>query len=241
MIKTLPFQYNIRRSQRAKKTRIIVTTEKIEVVAPLRVSTSKIHAFVQSQQDWVVAATDKVEAKNRNISRLSPEIYKDGVAVPFQGEQTRIRLKLHALENVKIDFNDQYFNVYLPVGYEGENNSELIRLALTDWMKKQTLKRVNSYVALHTDKYKLIPRYIKIKTQKSRWGSCGIHNDININWLLILAPSEVMEYVVVHELCHIKERNHSGRFWQLVAAHLPDYQKQRDWLKQNGMSLMQGL
>ena len=241
MIKTLPFKYNIRRSQRAKKTRIIVTTEKIEVVAPLRVSTSKIHAFVQSQQDWVVAATDKVEAKKRNISRLSPEIYKDGVAVPFQGEQTRIRLKLHALENVKIDINDQYFNVYLPVGYEGENNSELIRLALTDWMKKQALKMVNSYVALHTDKYNLIPRYIKIKTQKSRWGSCGIHNDINLNWLLILAPPKVMEYVVVHELCHIKERNHSAKFWQLVAAHLPDYQRQRNWLKQNGMSLMQGL
>ena len=241
MIKTLPFKYNIRRSQRAKKTRIIVTTEKIEVVAPLRVSTSKIHAFVQSQQDWVVAATDKVEEKRQKISKLSPDVYKDGVAVPYQGKQTRIRLKSHALKKVKIDFNDQYFDVYLPVGYEGENNSDVIRLALTDWMKKQMLKAVNDYVALHTNKYNLMPRKIKIKTQKSRWGSCGIHNDINLNWLLILAPPKVMEYVVVHELCHIKERNHSAKFWQLVAVHLPDYQKQRNWLRLNGMSLMQGL
>lgn len=241
IIKTLPFKYNIRRSQRAKKTRIIVTAEKIEVVAPLRVSTSKIHAFVESQQDWIVAATDKVEAKRKKINRLSPELYADGVAVPFRGKQTRIRLKSHALKKVKIELNEHYFNIYLPARYEGGSNSELIRLALIDWMKKQALKRVNSYIMLHTHKYNLTPRYIKIKNQKSRWGSCGIHNDINLNWLLILAPPEVMEYVVVHELCHIKERNHSAKFWQLVAAHLPDYQQQRDWLRRNGMSLMQGL
>jgi len=218
-----------------------VTAEKIEVVAPLRVSTSKIHAFVKEQQDWIVAATDKVEQKRQKINSLSPEVYKDGVAVPYQGEQSRIRLKTHALKKVKIDYNDQYFDIYLPVGYEEENNSELIRLTLIDWMKKQAFEVVNDYVALHANQYNLVQRYIKIKTQKSRWGSCGIHNDINLNWLLMLAPTEVMEYVVVHELCHIKERNHSARFWQLVAAHLPDYQKQRNWLRQNGMSLMQGL
>ena len=241
MIKTLPFKYSIRRSQRAKKTRIIVTTDKIEVVAPLRVSINKIHAFVKSQQDWVVTATDKIEEKRQKISKLSPDVYKDGVAVPYQGKQTKIRLKLHALKKVKIDFNEQYFNIYLPARSEKENNNELIKSALTGWMKKQALKAVNDYVELHTNKYNLMPRYIKIKTQKSRWGSCGIHNDINLNWLLILAPPEVMEYVVVHELCHIKERNHSAKFWQLVAAHLPDYQSQRNWLRQNGMSLMQGL
>ena len=246
IIKTLAFQYKIRRSQRAKKTRIVVTAEKIEVVAPLRVSARKIHAFVESQQDWIVAATDKIVAKKQKISRLSPEFYTDGIAIPYQGKQTRISLKSHALNSgtlkkVKIEFNEQQLNIYLPAKYEGENNSELIRLSLIDWMKKQAFKTVNEYVVLHTHKYNLTPRYIKIKTQKSRWGSCGIHNDINLNWLLMLAPPEVMEYVVVHELCHIKERNHSARFWQLLAAHLPDYQRQRNWLRQNGMSLMQGL
>ena len=218
-----------------------MTTDKIEVVAPLRVSTSKIHAFVKSQQQWVINATEKVELKKQNINKLAPEKYLDGVAVPFLGKQIRIRLKSHALKKVKIELNEDYFNIYLPARYEGENNSELIRLTLINWMKKQALEMANSYIALHTHKYNLTPRYIKIKTQKSRWGSCGIHNDINLNWLLIIAPPEVMEYVVVHELCHIKERNHSAKFWQLVDIHLPGYQKQRNWLKQNGMSLMQGL
>jgi predicted metal-dependent hydrolase len=82
---------------------------------------------------------------------------------------------------------------------------------------------------------------LRIKTQKSRWGSCGPNNDINLNWLLMLAPAAALEYVVVHELCHIKHKNHSAAFWQLVAEHLPNYQQQRHWLKQHGARVMQGL
>lgn len=211
------------------------------MVAPLKVATSKIHAFVTLQQDWVVAATEKIEQKRLNVIRFAPENYSDGVVVPFQGKKFKIQLKTSLLNTVQIDFNEEEFNVLLPAEKIAEDNSELIRLALTNWMKKQALKDVQSFVELHVEKYNLYPRNIKIKTQKSRWGSCGIHNDININWLLVLAPLEVMEYVVVHELCHIKERNHSTKFWQLVEAHLPDYKEHRQWLKHNGSCLMQGL
>lgn len=240
-INTLAFKYTIRRSQRAKKTRIIVTSDKIEVVAPLLVSIRKIHAFVHAQQDWIVAATDKIEFKNQNIKKLGPENYIEGVAVPFHGQQVKISLADSLSKEVQVKFNAQTFKIYLPTEKLEGDSSEFVRLALTEWMKDQALKEVEGLVECYAKKYNLHPRHIKIKTQKSRWGSCGIHNDININWLLILAPPEVMEYVVVHELCHIKERNHSARFWQLVEAHLPDYKKQRNWLKLNGSCLMQGL
>nr|WP_305906692.1 M48 family metallopeptidase [Methylomarinum sp. Ch1-1]MDP4519390.1 M48 family metallopeptidase [Methylomarinum sp. Ch1-1] len=108
-------------------------------------------------------------------------------------------------------------------------------------MKEQARKEVTLYVEKHGQRHRLYPRSIRIKTQKSRWGSCGIHDDINMNWLLIIAPPAVMEYVVVHELCHIRHRNHSQDFWQLVEDHLPDYRRHRNWLKQHGHSLMLGL
>jgi predicted metal-dependent hydrolase len=239
-IKTLPFTYTIRRSQRAKKARIIVTTEKIEVVAPLRVSTSKIHAFVVSRQDWVIGATDKI-GKKQKLKKLAPEQYIDGASVPFRGQQMRLKLKPTSSNKVKIELLEQELIILFPHQWTGDKNSKLIQHTLIDWMKQQAIGAVQSCVAIHAHKYKLNPRKIRIKSQKSRWGSCGIHNDINLNWLLILAPPDVLEYVVVHELCHIKERNHSAQFWQLVEAHLPDYKKARKWLKQNGGSLMQGL
>ena len=73
---------------------------------------------------------------------------------------------------------------------------------------------------------------------KSRWGSCGPRNDINLNWLLAFAPPAVLEYVVVHELCHIRHRDHSARFWALVAQHLPGWAHERQWLKRQGGELL---
>jgi predicted metal-dependent hydrolase len=238
-INNLAFKYSIRRSQRVKNTRLVVTPDKIEVVAPPSVSERKIHAFVKSKQDWVIVARDKVVENKQSIKKQRPDSYTDGVIVPYKGQDIALRLKPEKANSLKIEANNQELNLYLPSQFIA--NNEFIRQTLIDWLKAQALKAVEECVGQYAQKYSLHPRFIRIKTQKSRWGSCGIHNDININWLLILAPTEVLEYVVIHEICHIKERNHSARFWRLVEAHLPEYQKQRNWLKKNGHNLMQGL
>lgn len=196
---------------------------------------------MQSQQDWVTTTSLKLKEKSSVVKQLAPESYRDGAIVPFYSKPTKINIKPSLVKKVKIEFSQNQLNIYLPTENIAPGNSEFIRLTLISWMKSQALKDVERYVDHHAKKYKLYPRLIKIKTQKSRWGSCGIHNDINLNWLLILAPPEVLEYVVVHELCHIKERNHSSNFWRLVESHLPRYQIQRKWLQQHGSYLMQGL
>jgi len=218
-----------------------VTTEKIEVVAPLRVSERKIHAFVKAQQDWIETATDKVAKNKQTIKKLSPTQYKEGVSIPYQGEQKKIQLQSRALRKVNIVFDQEVFTIDIPDIVDEADKHDLIRLALIDWMKKQALKQMQAMVDIYAEKYNLYPRMIRVKTQKSRWGSCGIHNDINLNWLLILTPPKVMEYVVIHEICHIKERNHSADFWMLVEKYCPDYKMHRLWLKKNGHSIMQGL
>lgn len=75
---------------------------------------------------------------------------------------------------------------------------------------------------------------IAIREQKTRWGSCSAQGNLNFNWKLILMPPGVLDYVVVHELAHRREMNHSGRFWDLVASYMPEYEKYRRWLKENG-------
>lgn len=80
---------------------------------------------------------------------------------------------------------------------------------------------------------------ISIREQKTRWGSCSSQGNLNFNWRLIFAPEEVLDYVVVHELAHRREMNHSKAFYDIVAAVLPDYKKQKKWLKENGNKLWQ--
>lgn len=81
---------------------------------------------------------------------------------------------------------------------------------------------------------------ISVRDQKTRWGSCSSAGSLNFNFRLLLAPPEVLDYVVVHELCHRKEMNHSPAFWAQVARVLPDYQERKTWLKENGWKLMDG-
>jgi predicted metal-dependent hydrolase len=102
------------------------------------------------------------------------------------------------------------------------------------WLRDEALAAVQR----HADRSSLHPRLIRIKRMRTRWGSCGARNDINLNWLLTFVPPEVLEYVVVHELCHIRHRDHSPRFWNLVADHLPGYARERHWLKMQGGGLI---
>jgi hypothetical protein len=82
------------------------------------------------------------------------------------------------------------------------------------------------------------PKRIQIRDQRSRWGSCSTTGTLSFNWRLVLAPFEVLDYVVVHELCHMREANHSGRFWKLVEARRPDWRKHKGWLDEHGPELL---
>ncbi|WP_432745047.1 SprT family zinc-dependent metalloprotease [Methylobacter sp. G7] len=220
-----------------------MTPGKVEVVAPVKVAEHKIHQFVQSKREWIVRALAKIAAKSQQHKTLAPAVYGHGAEIPYQGVSYKLAVRPTKLKRIKIEFSQEFieFIAHVPDALMIKDHSAEIKEALIRWMKKESKSQVEQLVNRHAEKKQLFPQTIKIKTQKSRWGSCGIHNDININWLLIIAPLEVLEYVVVHELCHIKIRNHSAHFWALVAEHLPDYQSRRYWLKKHGSSLMMGL
>jgi len=82
------------------------------------------------------------------------------------------------------------------------------------------------------------PSRVQIRDQRSRWGSCSTRGTLSFNWRLVLAPFEVLDYVVVHELCHLREPNHSRRFWKLVETRRPEWRAQRDWLWEHGQELL---
>ena len=94
-------------------------------------------------------------------------------------------------------------------------------------------------VAYYAEKLGVSYGKITLRQQKTRWGSCAANGNRNFNWLLILAPPEVLDYVVVHELCHRREMNHSQAFWKEVEKILPDYRERQKWLKDNGWRLME--
>ena len=105
-------------------------------------------------------------------------------------------------------------------------------------LARQAAADLSGRAARHAKAMGLTYGRITIRRQKTRWGSCSVKGNLNFNCLLMLCPEEVRDYVVIHELCHRLEMNHSSRFWAEVAKHCPDYARQRKWLKENGGSLI---
>lgn len=117
-----------------------------------------------------------------------------------------------------------------------ENQRTFTEEEITDYRKKAEMiltERVHYYEPILGVKV----NRIHIKDQKTRWGSCSSKKNVNLNWRLILAPQEVMDYVIIHELCHLIEMNHSRAFWELVESICPDYRERKQWLKENAGKL----
>lgn len=207
---------------------------------PQRMADRQVRRFILDNRQWVTQSIDRIAARLRKVERLAPERYHHGALVPFQGRKYPLQVAPAKSSGIKISFADAFI-VELPAALLDTDYSADLREALIFWMKRTAAQQAEQIVLRHANRQQLVPRSIRIKEQKSRWGSCGIKDDIHLNWLLILAPPDVLEYVVVHELCHLRHRDHSPDFWGLVGNHLPEFRRQRLWLKENGASLMMGL
>ncbi|MGK0399386.1 MAG: putative metal-dependent hydrolase [Gammaproteobacteria bacterium] len=121
---------------------------------------------------------------------------------------------------------------------KGSSQSKLIKYALTSWFRRRAelklrekIMRYSPIVGVQTNGY-------KVKEFQSRWGSCTSSGRVDLNWKIIMAPNRVVDYVVVHELCHLKQHDHSPQFWKLVESIMPDYLESKEWLRVHGASLM---
>ncbi len=110
---------------------------------------------------------------------------------------------------------------------------EHLRFWMIDKAEELINKRTVEYSEIIGVKY----NNIRIKNTKTRWGSCSSKGNLNFNFRIIMAPQAVMDYIIVHELCHLKHLNHSKKFWSAVALYMPDYENHKEWLKVNGMKL----
>lgn len=165
-----------------------------------------------------------------NRRTLALQILPDGTVVvrsPRRMSESRIR----AFVESKTGWLEKYKRIHsAPVQ---KLTQEALRM-LTDRAAEVIRGRVNYFASLVGVTY----GRVTIRHQRTRWGSCSAKGNLNFNCLLLLAPEKILDYVVVHELCHRKELNHSPAFWQEVERVMPDYEQCRKWLKQNGASLI---
>ena len=119
------------------------------------------------------------------------------------------------------------------------SNDQYIKLRelLVNWYLTEGGKLIKERISIYSKKLNLYPESITLKEQKTSWGTCSSIGNIYINWKILLAPLDIIDYVLVHELCHLKHMNHSKEYWALVGTIFPDYKEKRNYLKENSLKL----
>ncbi|MBL4937583.1 M48 family metallopeptidase [Clostridium sp. YIM B02515] len=231
-IKDKKITYTLQRKNR--KTISIKITNKGEVVisAPLHISDEKINEVIEKKSNWILLKLEEFSLREP----LKENTFLDERKLKFLGEKYNLSLFDTFNSNIEIIFDSKNFKIYVPKSIK-ENKEDYIKAALVSWYRNRAEKIFTEKVKSYAEKLKVYPKRIVIKDQKTKWGSCSSKGNINFNFRVIMAPENIVDYLVVHELCHLVHMNHSSNFWNLVKSILPNYKEAEEWLKINGINL----
>lgn len=221
----MPIEVNqLIRSKRKTLALIVKADGSLIVRAPLRASEKSIREFVEGNAKWI----EKKRTEALACFSTVPKQYVPGEMFLYLGSA-------YPLEIVKGQRKPLLLDGCFKLAQGARSNA---RLVFEHWYREQAKQILIERVHLYACQYGLQYKKIGITSARTRWGSCGVNGSLNFSWRLILAPLEVVDYVVVHELVHTVFHNHSRRFWKRVEKIMPDYKEHRKWLQRDGQQLM---
>jgi predicted metal-dependent hydrolase len=225
-------EYALRVSTKARRLRLVIRAGSgLEVVVPRGMPVRSHEAFVQEKAAWIIQTLDRL--RDTKTVPETPSL-SDGSRVRYAGRELTLRLRDGTRTgHYRAALREDSLHLSVP-----ELEQAVIRRALEHWYRRQAEAVFTERLALHNRVYQFRYGRVSVKAQKTRWGSCSKQGNLNFNWRLLLAPIAVLDYVVVHELCHLREMNHGSKFWQLVALGCPEYAVHRRWLRAHGQDLV---
>ncbi len=215
------------RSKRRSLSIEVKPDSTIIIKAPLKMPSAYIEKFLASKENWI----RRKQAHFKNLSQVFPQpTFENGMAVWYLGNCYQLNLVQQKMQ-AKLD--ETTLTLYVP-----NTKPETVKRRLSLWYKTLALDIITDRVEYFLPSVNKPYRDLKIKTLKRQWGHCSRAGHLGFNWILMMAPLDVVDYVVVHECCHLLVHNHSMAFWKEVERILPQYKNQERWLKENGPGLL---
>lgn len=218
--------YLLERSSR-RTVGMRISPEGLLVRAPKRISQAQIEQLLLTKINWIIS---KLRFHQEN--RVAPMSWQDGATLWLLGNELTLRVN-HDVRNRAVVHEPASLLVALPT----PEDEEAIARKVFAWYRKQAQADFTRRVELHAARLGVQTPRLFLSNASTRWGSCNAKSEIRLNWKLIQAPPHIISYVVAHELAHLKEMNHSARFWAVVESIFPEYKKAEKELKQLGSRL----
>jgi predicted metal-dependent hydrolase len=213
--------YTLKRSGKRRSIGLRIDDRGLTISVPLRASEKWLHSVLQDKASWVVEKLDGWQ------SRKPLEIlWQDGEKIDYLGEQLVLRV-VQSLFASTLERRGSELWVFV----DAANETAYIEKIVSRWYQREALHFFEQRVALYAQLLNVAPCAIKLTAAKAQWGSCTVSGTVRLNVQLIKLPLRLIDYVVVHELAHLREMNHSAAFWRVVASACPDYASLRGELK----------
>ncbi len=215
---------------RARRLRLTVTSGGARVSYPTGTHPAQVFSFLRKHANWLERKLDELQIED------TPPPLQPGrpTLIPLRGETTRLVWRDGALPHIELIDDRLVLTLTKP-----HNQRSLIvaRALLHSFLQAQIRRDVSRHLARYVPELGRAPTGVRVKALKSLWGSLDTRDAVTLDLALALAPPEALRYVVIHELCHLRYRDHSPRFWNLVESLCPDWREQREWLKARGHAL----
>ena len=220
--------YSIRHSEKAKKKRLVVKPNNVELVVPVGSSDEANTAFILSKKKWLYDALQELEQKQR--MQLTQH-YGSGAKLQYRGRWLMIRLIKEDVGEVSISYSSK-FEVSVPQSLNETERLLAVKNAFDVYLKNRAKQLSKQWVKKYERLLTVTSKNVVMYESKHNWGTCGKDDIIRINWKLIQAPTVAMKYVVAHEVTHLVHRNHSEEFWLELGKAMPNWREGKAALEQ---------
>jgi len=217
----------IRSKKRRKTLSLCVKADgRIVLSVPYQTPQREIERFILEKERWILQKTSESKRRRQEIDRS----WAPGETFLYLGESYPLEIQHSGTQEPGLRFS---FGSFFLCHASLRNAKELF----IEWYKRKAREIIPFRVNHYSHQLHLYPQSVRISSAQSRWGSCSGDNRLSFSWRIILAPLSVIDYVLLHELVHIREKNHSRKFWNYLESILPNYKSQRLWLRENGHRL----
>lgn len=221
--KTIAYTVN---KAKVKNFYISIQNGEVVIKAPWYVTSSQIQDVVESKRKWIMQKLEEYQTSPRKTKE-----YADGERFQIVGESYFLNIYYKDINNAILNVENGKIEIILPLRYADEDNTEQIKKMIDKMYYMVAEKEVEAAMEKTRKMVGLAPEEYRIKKTKSVWGSCSSNRKITINQNLMMYSRKAIEYVVLHEVCHLKYMNHSKNFWAMVEKYMPDYKEAEKELK----------
>ncbi|MBP2627380.1 MAG: hypothetical protein H6Q68_2091 [Firmicutes bacterium] len=212
----------------------VLTSTHLEITAPNNFPNASIQKILHKKRNWIVKQI--LHLSNAMSNPINKSI-THGARVLYLGAPHTLIFTSNYCSQPTIHLKDNQIIIDTP-NINTAQTTPLAESLLRQWYLESASNILSAKTSLWAAKINVQPQRITIKEQKTRWGSCSSKGNLNYNWRIVMAPPEVIDYLVIHELCHLRVPNHSALFWQVVGKFSPNFKNHRTWLQTNGTILM---